>query len=698
VRSLLVVVVALVVGAGIGYAIAERRAAPPTGLAGDPANLADALRAIPVPPVEKGTGQIRGRVLTEQGEPLAGATVRAVRHQPSDEREFEQEQDADIVEEVRQDYLWRVWQRAYTFHASTAEDGTFAFERLPAGAYALRVEADQLEVRPVAGNAWRVRPGATVDFVAQPSIGIEIDIRYADGAPADVAELRIEGVDHPSVISTSWSRESHRRVDVRPGLWKVSAKVKDPPAESEPVLVDTRKAAAEIVLRLRPRRAILGTLRFAGDEFVNGVRVTVEPPGREDEDDESPRRRLYDGGEAWPDRGESYVFADLRPGPHVLRARLEGRLLAERTVAVASGPVRCDLEIPRLDPSWFLRIRALDPDGQPVRDLEVTGERVKPGLTSWSGVPATRLGDGSFLVPHPAHEGDVPEPRRILVEWQGCKRRLEYDPADRSEAEFHFAAPAHLRLRAQSSPNAAQGRVSFALAVEETERWRSILDWRQVAADEETVLGPVESGARTLFVQIDPESGPWIEFAMRRIDLVPGENRLTIEIPALHALHVHCPGLGRGSVVAQRLDMPLLNPASASIGEDGRAAFAMLPAGRYLLHLNTGREVGLVEADVPAKEEVRLEGRPADALRVVVTDPDGTLGALGLKNSDLIVAARGQELGESGLWELVAEKTDGESIGIEILREGRRHRLHVRLADLRAFPEEAGGELVPALR
>jgi hypothetical protein len=51
------------------------------------------------------------------------------------------------------------------------------------------------------------------------------------------------------------------------------------------------------------------------------------------------------------------------------------------------------------------------------------------------------------------------------------------------------------------------------------------------------------------------------EFALRTVELTPGENRLTVTVPALYPLQVHCPDVrGSAGVVAQRLALPLLDP------------------------------------------------------------------------------------------------------------------------------------------
>ena len=125
-RNVAPVLLALVVGVGVGYLLgrsrapegrAVRRIAPVTSAEPveheAPVGLTEILRDLPAPAVPVGTGTIAGLVRTKDGRPLAGVLVRATLQRPGGgpQRTTGAPQDESVEAQVTR-FIERVqWER-----------------------------------------------------------------------------------------------------------------------------------------------------------------------------------------------------------------------------------------------------------------------------------------------------------------------------------------------------------------------------------------------------------------------------------------------------------------------------------------------------------------------------------------------------------------------------------------------------------
>jgi membrane-associated protease RseP (regulator of RpoE activity) len=145
---------------------------------------------------------------------------------------------------------------------------------------------------------------------------------------------------------------------------------------------------------------------------------------------------------------------------------------------------------------------------------------------------------------------------------------------------------------------------------------------------------------------------------------------------------------------------------AVGVGEDGGVRYLALPeaAQGYAVGVGNGRGVRWWTDDKLAYLGVSLEEEtehPEGGARVTDVVEGSPAAAGGLREEDIIVGFAGQTIrGPAGLTERLHEQEAGDSVSIEIIREGREQTLEVELgsraeawpysvAPLRALPRYA---------
>ncbi len=181
------------------------------------------------------------------------------------------------------------------------------------------------------------------------------------------------------------------------------------------------------------------------------------------------------------------------------------------------------------------------------------------------------------------------------------------------------------------------------------------------------------------------------------LEVFPGENTVQLSIPTLYSLRVHWE---EGKPVA---DLYLSSSehsnrfggmTSATLDASGFATWDDLKAGLYLVR--AGSES--MEVSVPAGD-VEFEAMVVNALRVVVTDPEGDLARLGFITGDLIIGADGEEFTSQesmgSIWQL-SQRKDAK-LTYMVLRDGGQIEITAKSEDVGGW-QELGGQMLPATR
>ena len=154
-------------------------------------SLRELLEAIPIDRVPSGNGAITGQVLTQNGNPLAGAVVLARPHRSSATKKSTsgQRPELDLVKLVEERVRWARWTRDGSREATTDEGGNYSITGLGKSIYYLRAYADGYTIQ--AKGRSRLVPGGTLDFEARPAIRVDVDVVVAGAGPPESATIFI---------------------------------------------------------------------------------------------------------------------------------------------------------------------------------------------------------------------------------------------------------------------------------------------------------------------------------------------------------------------------------------------------------------------------------------------------------------------------------------------------------------------------
>ena len=317
----------------------------------------------PVPPVPA-RASLRGRVLTETGEPLANARVELREHAP----------------------VWTALPARATTEeappvalATSARDGSWQAEVEGGHAWDLAVRASGLALRRVPA----VVEGEDVEVRLARAATLVLECRDARDAPCPGAriEVLLAGSAQAFLVGRTDRDGRWRSDEVPPGAWALLAHAADGAAEACVQVAVVAGAVLEQRVTFADGVTLQGTVRSADDgRPIAGAEISIAP-------DEPPLAVTGTDG--------CFRLAGLNfeRGAWDVRAAAPGFAPASRRVDACAASL--DVE---LDTGWRLVGRALEPDGRGLAGARVTvwGKRETGTELAWD-VRETRSGaDGAF--------------------------------------------------------------------------------------------------------------------------------------------------------------------------------------------------------------------------------------------------------------------------------------------------------------
>lgn len=698
--------------------------------------LKAALASLPGEPKTVERGTITGEVRTEDGKSLSGVEVRAV---PSAAVKPAETDTSGL--EKRLCSLLAVHRRKQKMARSTQtrNDGSFALEGLAEGEYSLTAVRKGYAILPQKGhNADNVYPGAKVCFVARAIFEIPVTVLLPDGSKPKEAWVEWETPEW------SWARRRAAPSGVRwlatdpairlePGLYRLAASctgIRAYRSDTKTVSIMAGKPIAPLVFHLKALGGLRGKALFPpGEEpdrtYVRMIRVEGEEVPSLDALDE-----MGFVCSATADAKYAFAFHDLEPGPYAIAATLaNGRLAGLEVIHVTEETKEMDLVLPPLDPSEYVILRVLGPDGAPLKEVQVDETCVLKGGAHVGGSPYRPVprADGSYRIFHPAKAEEIREgpegiPEYILeiISKAYGTRKIPCRPGKDIELVVSFASSATLELTLQGFDEGQHhGMLLVGIEMAADRRKRDEPGGAYMSDPEglkavgpggSATLGPLEPGEHVLVVAIK-ERGTLmrrstLEVVTRKVTLHDGANTLAVALPQLFTLSVRLPYAGSEADLHLQ---PLLPGADfvefrKSPDENGLVVFRCLPAGKYSLSLAEGESSGKMIVTLPGQEHVVFEPKPRtppglqNALEVTITDMGGFLASLGLQNGDLIIGI------DSTLFKnwmhmqaLLASALTKESSKWMIQRGSRTFEIAVSTHEM-TNAEDPGGGLMPVKR
>ncbi len=676
--------------------------------------LRAALDAIPATQYESGSGQFVGHVRTEDGKPVEGVRIRAVRKRAKGSGSGT---EANLEERVLELVDQHRFRESTTLEAVTDASGAYTI----AGAF----ETARYDVSARKTN-WKFEtapgqhrhdelPGITVDFVATPQSELRVDVLFAAGGEPHKARIEYRRTDMASrrTSSSSWS-PTDRSLRLEPGQYSLRARAGDDneyASEWAETTLSIDSAASPLRLTLKTRPGIIGQVVFPPGERPENVRVFLVSSSSADVD---PQVLLQSDRSDWLSHHNKFQFSfkDLEPGGYVVGMSRQHNtgVVASTFVEVTDKLERVEIEVPALGPDEYFVLWVRDPAGEIVRDFS-TGITYYHGNGSHGTSPATlKKDDGStWVLREPAADDlTIDEIERAELRIQSPKygsktAAFDYQSADTIEVQFVDPAFLDVTVRGLAGSD-LEGRLEGVLALTEENngarhtRYVTQQSGQGFDGDGRKRFGPVEPGEYMLHLQVRHKRHQHRVIHEERVQVGTGENAVTVPLPAVYTLTVRMPeGREKMRIQIQKSGGGMYDNGTPD--ESGTLVFETLGAGEYKLTSWGGPNGGQMTVRVPETLEVTFEPEEINALEVKITSAEGKLAQAGLEDGDLVVGIDGTEF-ESMLQMqtlFVTAMSKGSESTLMVDRGGRRLEVKLNVQAMQD-PNGIGGNMEPASR
>jgi hypothetical protein len=557
-----------------------------------------------------GEGSVTGTVRDPAGVPIEGVIVTALpeaqpfglavawreaRERPHVDRHLD-----EVARYAIEGELWRRYARITT---KSGPDGHFELKGLMDAPHTLTAFHDAYDVKPLSHRG-KVVPDAVVDFLARPVAEVRVEVLMPDGTVAEHAWLKWQGPHGPG-----WGPWMQERATARLplGSCKVQASTTVPePLQSEEVEheVGPRASDEKLILQLAGRRILTARLVLPeGFVVPKTVQYRLRPVANATEEVD-PESLLQDESQRHAKSrspGQAFWY-DLEPGHYLVAAFLEKRrLLAHAIAEVGAEASEVELPVEAPEIGTYVTARLMGPDGGPVPGQVsfrvITGPENRPRPQR---ADALQRDDGAWLVfldrVDPGKDGSEATLRVATRDYGSVLHPFHLGGG--GTITLRFGKPASLKLQLDRyGGSGVEGSLYAAL------RGKIGADaWRLVSPNGSCDLTGVQPGDYRLLLVVRKQKRNWPIY-QRRINLDPGEDEMSLAMPALHTLRVRWAGKARLRSATLRSDDEGIGPFRREARLAGRVAtFDFLGAGSYEIRCG-GRRAAV---RVPGPAEVTL--------------------------------------------------------------------------------------------
>ncbi|MEM6672426.1 MAG: hypothetical protein AAF726_06250 [Planctomycetota bacterium] len=606
--------------------------------------------------VEGADAVLRGRVVGEDGEPLAGVTVVT-------EGGGEEGGDALVrgrstndvgrgwtgPDSIDDSLEWRarrfLEERRTLRTAKSDTDGEFELTGLRPGRHRLRAYLEGYVF-----DSDRFYTGQRGWLVGRPVGLFHLDLRLPDGTQP--AEAVVDLVGERDVYR--WTPdEPVLRLEERLATFRaLGGAVQEldrreyaSDLASDELTIDlARDGEGPHVIQLDERDILRITVM---DE--SGLQPPIDPwvkiaPAR-DVQGRDPAAAFRDVGYAEETDDESaWIKTDVAPGSYVIAVGRSARVPeVVETIEVAVGANAHEVVLGAFDMGKFLVVRCAGPQGQPLKEVEFDRLLRYENGGSDGGTRSEERGPGEYWLPLDGllsgrSWSDV-EQVTLVAEADGYGKLTSEVPIGAESLALTFQPSCDLTVFVEGDRSPGFSVSAVNLSEDENQnRWgwggeRATIDSRGLAR-----LRGLQPGEVRVFLR---RSGggrrPTPAIATQDVLLRGGEQQVTFIAPTFHDVVVRASGLEARTRMRLRADGGGgFRSSDVRLNEDGVATFRDVPAGQYLLSAR-GNNRAPMSISVPSGEIV-YEAQVINAFLVTRVTSGGFADRSGLRDGDVVHA------------------------------------------------------------
>jgi hypothetical protein len=491
-------------------------------------------------------------VKKEDGSPLPGVEVTCYPQRDPQPRPAlrpgEKPPEREPVDLAVEAAVWHRWTQAAKRRATTDAAGEFRIEGIADRKHQVNAYLPGWQIQP---KDWRetsqARPGMDLNLVAKASVEVRVEISCPDGPLPENLQIRQEG---PQGRGGFGFNAENPVIRIEPGTHELTAiggDAEEYRSDPQTVVVPDGSVGVTVVFVLRGRPGIRGKVLFPPGEEWDQPQVLLQRLGKDEKASAAGlRASSREATRRYRSVGEGYAFSDLAPGRYgvgVARGH-EGPVVVFEEVEVGEGPVTRDLRVPPADPSEFVVVRVLKPDGAAVTDFTATTGFKGKGFSSSGGGISVRRADGSRLVFHHAQTApDDPDGMfSITVDAKSLGgATVEYRKGERSEWTVRLEEPGRVEARVTGHRGTPyEDRLQFVLAPPGgTARHFGMRHGApRVDASGLQVIPGIQPGEYSLQLLLEGGQRMANPIARLPVSVRSGRNEFTVPLPELHEVAI----------------------------------------------------------------------------------------------------------------------------------------------------------------
>lgn len=633
-------------------------------------------------PSDKGNGKLTGTVQFADGKPVPGVKVSLTRTDLNIPQPQWDAMDPEANWHGQSDYYREITRQ--TRITTTGPEGRFAFSGLDE-ARSYQVYAGSREHG--FNSASNVTPGEEVTIWLLPRVALTGTVKREDGTPVDrfTVDVRIRQDSYWNSIGQEQFSDAKGqfRTGAQKGKCRVVVRADGLSMKGQPE-VEVTEAGASVDIIMGQAATLSGTITDKAGAPLKGASVQVHRVFKDDQSEGASRRGRWMGalgdapllgGPYWlDDEGQYWSTSDNRG-----RYRVQNIVPGEYNIIVNFGSIN-DTRKATLNPGaneqdfsleagCQVVVKVSDPRGNPViaawtnfmadsgNSLDAAQQpQQKPGEFVYAGLPVGKCRLNVTAQGYPPSNRDI--------ELKPGENRFEVTLAEGAWVEGRVSTTAGAVIRAHYVRIGKPGKVKEA-------EWESGA-YCETDAKGVFRLGPVEPGDYELMLT----TGHQVKVTAMAVRLVGGENKQDMIVESQCSLRVTVRGPG-----GQPLTFSNVNVAAGdnsahyymSTNVEGVCEFHFLKEGEYTLtaHSHEGTETTQKVNLRRGPNEIAVDIRQPDCVRVTWIEPEGEGAKAGLQVGDLITAYNGTPTPTLDKLAALVRTTDNTvTVSLSIIREG----------------------------